>query len=215
MGKSGMKYFLFSSTLMLLAACASEYRTLTPTSQYNACFDKLKPREIPASWFDASVEVEGHHLGGLILIKRMPDQSNRVVFTSETGATIFDFEFQSNGAFNIRHIVSKLNRKAIVNVLRNDFALLLGVPFRHNKFETFEGSDGEIYLESRVGKRRDFIISDKNCQLLRLEEGSKRKRLFSILINGTDSTRPDNITINHHTFDMVIVLKRIEKNVAQ
>lgn len=213
MDKSGMKYFLFSSAL-LLVACASEYRGLAPTSQYNACFEKIKPKEILAAWFDASVDVEGHHLGGLVLIKHMPDKSNRVVFTSETGATIFDFEFQPNGAFNIRHMVSKLNKKVIVNVLKNDFALLLWVPFRENNFKTFEAND-EIYFESSYEGKRAFIISDKSCRVLRMEEGSKRKRMFSIVRTGTDPNYPASISMRHYTFDMVIDLKRIEKNVAQ
>jgi hypothetical protein len=215
MDKSGMKYFLFSAFLLLFAACASDYNALTPATQYSACFEKLKPKEMPPSWFDASVDVEGHHLGGLILIKHMPDQSNRVVFTSETGATIFDFEFQPNGKFSVRHIMSKLDRKAIVNVLRNDFALLLGAPFSDNKFKTLEGKNGEIYFQSSIEGKRAFIVSDKSCHLLRLEQGSKRKRMFSILTEGRDVSRPDNITISHYTFDMIIELKRIEKNVAQ
>jgi hypothetical protein len=209
-----MRYFLFSCTLFMLAACASQYKHLTPTSEYNKCFEGLKPKPMSAAWFDASVEVEGHHLGGLILIKSMPDESSRVVFTSEAGATLFDFEYHRNGTFKIRHIMSKLDRKVVVNVLRDDFALLLGIPFLQGKVKTFETSD-EVYFESPAGNKRAFIVADKQCQPKRLEEGSKRTRLFSVIRTGADLNYPDIITITHYTFDMVIDLKRFEKNATQ
>jgi hypothetical protein len=89
-----MKYLLFS--FLLLSACASEYDALRPTDSYRSCMDRLRPSGIAKSWYDASVDVQGHHIGGLLLTKPMDDGAHRVVFTSEAGATIFDFEFKSD-----------------------------------------------------------------------------------------------------------------------
>ena len=37
--------------------------------------------------------VVGNHLSGLLLIKKMPDSSTRMVFSNEMGLGFFDFEF--------------------------------------------------------------------------------------------------------------------------
>jgi hypothetical protein len=206
-----MKSFLFS--LVFLTGCASEYSTLQPTGEYASCIDQLKPSGMAKSWYDASVDVEGHHLGGLLLIKHMDDGSDRIVFTSESGATIFDFEYKADGSFLIRHIVKKLDKKVITTVLRKDFDLLLEIPFKNKRLDVLEDAD-EVYFAAKSGKETAYYVSDKNCKLKRIEMGSDRKKKFSIVKKGNVHA-PENITITHYTFDMVIDLKKIEKDAAQ
>src|SRR5690606_4645887 len=94
------------------------------------CVQRLKPDGITASWFDASVDVVGKHFSGLLLIREMEDRSTRLVFTNEVGVTFFDFEFLEDGRFDVKRIVDPLNKKLVIQTLRDDFSLLLGYPFR-------------------------------------------------------------------------------------
>jgi hypothetical protein len=98
-------------------------------------------------------------------------------------------------------------------VLRKDFELLLGIPFKASQGIGVYTSGDEVYFESQFQKSRWFYVADKSCVLKRLEMGGK-KRNFSIVMHG-DPKSPENITITHHTFDMVIDLKKIVKDAAE
>lgn len=207
-----MRSFLFSLISIAAMACASDYKMLKPVTTPVDCVEALKPVQIATSWYDASINLEGHQFGGLLVIKPMSEQSYRVVFTTETGATIFDFEYNGD-RFIVHRIVSKLDRRMIVRVLEKDFALLLGVPFLQGNLSVFE-TENEQYFGVSSNGERSFIVTDKSCNYRRLEQGSEKKRLFSIITKG-ERKSPDLITITHYTFDMAIELKRIEKDATQ
>src|SRR5882672_4193636 len=103
--------FLLLSSVMLLLGCASDYRYLRAIQVDADCVNKIAPRHIQTSWYHAGVDVAGNHISGLLLIKNMPDSSNRVVFTNEAGITFFDFGFSHEKAFTVYAIIKKLNKK--------------------------------------------------------------------------------------------------------
>src|SRR5258706_12358912 len=88
-----IRYLLLSPGALLLS-CTSAYRSLKPASVDVACANKIIPSSISTSWYQASIDVTNKHLSGLVLIKNMPDSSQRVVFTSEAGLTFFDSVFK-------------------------------------------------------------------------------------------------------------------------
>jgi len=66
-----------------------------------------------------------------------------------------------------------------------------------------------------TGKEKAFFVVDQSCsKLMRLEVGSK-KPLFSVFTYGADPSAPDSAAIEHHTFNMVINLKKIERHVTE
>jgi hypothetical protein len=103
-----MRCLLFESIIaLLLMGCASEYAHLQKTQESGDCPDKILPLIIETSWYDASVDVVGKHISGLLLIKNMPDNSKRVVFTSEAGLTFFDFSFSKEGNFHTVSVIKQ------------------------------------------------------------------------------------------------------------
>jgi hypothetical protein len=174
------------------------------------CANKLAPREINSSWYHASVDVVGNHISGLLLIKNMPDSSKRVVFTSEAGVTFFDFGF-SDGKFQVYNIIKQLNRKPVIQTLRKDFELILGLPFQADNFQRWT-TEGEVFYGVKKKKETAYFITTKDCaSLRRLELGSSRKRKVTILVAGQTYPSPDQIELTHHTFNMKIRLTRFEK----
>src|SRR5688500_8330513 len=92
-----MKCLLFS-VCILAWSCTAPYKSLKSVPVVDqTCIEKLHPQLLSTTLFSASIDVVGKHLSGLLFIKAMPDQSHRVVFTSETGITFFDFEYKSDG----------------------------------------------------------------------------------------------------------------------
>lgn len=211
MHKFRMRFLLFSSLFILLLGCASDYRSLQSSQPDQACFDRISPRQFNTSWYNASVEVMGKHLSGLLLVKNMPDSSYRVVFTSEAGITFFDFGFSNQGDFKVFNIIEQLNKKAVIQILRKDFELVLGLPFRAGDYSRF--TDGEeIYFGVRQKNETAYFITNKDCASLhRLEWASARKRKVSVVLPGSNYPSPEKIELSHLTFNMQIKLTRIQK----
>ncbi|MBX2968011.1 MAG: hypothetical protein KF803_01455 [Cyclobacteriaceae bacterium] len=206
-----MKYFLFSVYFIFLSACASYYKNLQPVAIDTTCIDAIKPQGIASAWFSTSVDVMNKHISGLLLIKEMPDQSQRIVFTNEVGVTFFDFEFDPDGRFEVKKIISQLNRKPIIETLRKDFSLLMGLPFK-DTLQAWQ-HNGKLYFGTEVQSEKYYFVASDGCITVEsVEIGSKRKKKVSITYEGEDIRNPESVLITHFTFNMTLKLKRIDKN---
>jgi len=175
------------------------------------CISKLAPIQFNTAWYHASVDVVGKHISGLLLIKNMPDGSYRVVFTNEAGVTFFDFGLTPAGSFKVYNIIKQLDKKPVIQTLRKDFALILGLPFRNASYQTYAMND-EVFFGVKQKKEMAYFITSKDCaSLRRLELGSARKRKVTVHLNGQQYPTPDKIELVHDTFSMQINLTRFEK----
>lgn len=200
------------SLLVLLSACASDYKGLQRSTLAGDCVG-LKPTGFNTSLYNTRIDVIGKHLSGLMLIKPMED-TYRVVFTNEAGVTFFDLSFGPGSEFKVVKVIPQLNKKAVIRLLQSDLSLMLGLPFRAADLDTF-ASGNEFFFGTAQKKETAYFITDKDCaSLQRLELGSARKRKVSITFSGAPS-RPETIQIRHHTFDMVMNLHLIERNVTE
>ena len=208
-----MKYLRFSILMSVLAcSCSSEYKTLQPVKPNPDCIERIKPQGVVTSWYDAAVTVAGKHISGLLLVKEMPDQTKRVVFTNEAGVTFFDFEFGTTGAFQVKQIIRQLNKKPVVAVLRKDFELMLGLAFQNGDYQSWVDKD-EIFYGVPQKKETAYFITDRDCaSLRRIELGTKRKRKVTVGLYGGDIREPDSVQVKHHTFNMLINLKKLERH---
>jgi len=211
MHKWQMKYLHYSLALLLLVGCASEYKSRKPVAPDQACIEKIRPTGVNTSWYTTYIDVIGRHISGLLLIKQMPDSSRRVVFTNEAGVTFLDFQFNTDGSFQVKQVIKQLNKKAVIQTLRKDFELMLGIPFRQSITEAWL-QDGEVYYGVPQKKETAYFITTPDCaSLRRMELGSSRKKKVTVALWGNDLSAPDSIQVKHYTFNMVIGLKKIER----
>lgn len=203
--------FLLCSLELLSLGCSNEYSHLRALQADEGCPAKGMPWQIETSWYTTSVDIMGKHISGLLLIKNMPDSSQRLVFTNEVGLTFFDFEF-SNGSFTVHTVISQLDKRAVVQTLRKDFELILGIPFRDKTLKRL-GTDEETYFGVVKKNETAYFITTKDCAYLRrLEWASSRKRKVSVQFPGSTFPSPDKVILKHYTFDMQIELTRILKD---
>jgi len=201
---------IHSILVLLILGCASDYKMVQPTQSAVDCVDKIIPLEFKTGWYDAGVDVMGKHLSGLVLIKNMPDSSIRVVFTNEAGVKFFDFEFRADNTFRVHQVIEQLNRKQVIATLQKDFALILGIPFRIHGIGPFTNGD-ELFFGATEKDETAYFITTKDCaSLRRLEWRAGSKRMVSAQIEGS-YPNPDLLTIEHHTFNMQLTLRRIPK----
>src|SRR5436190_6110153 len=93
-----MRYLLLISGVFVLLSCSSMHKQMQTATSDPAILQKFKPT-LGVALYNTTVDVAGNHLSGLLLIKKMPDSSTRMVFSNEMGLSFFDFEFAADGKF--------------------------------------------------------------------------------------------------------------------
>ena len=202
------------SMFLLIAGCSPvPYSELQKAPSQESCFSKLRP-EFTSVIYTAGVNVTGHHLSGLLVFKSMDDTTTRVLFTNEVGVTFFDFEFTSN-SFRVVKCIDKMNKKPVINRLRDDIGLLLQHRLDRDHPEIFIENANAWYRFSRA-KEKIYYITDSECKSVqRIETLSGRKKKILVNLTGIRAGMPDSVYLAHQSFEYNITLKQIEKKDAE
>jgi hypothetical protein len=204
-----MRYFLLSSCLFIVLSCNTAYKSLQMKTGNTAVLHKFEINDSAALLYNTQVDVLNKHLSGLLLMKRMPDSSVRMVFSSEMGLTFFDFAFNKDGSFKVYAIIDKMNRKPVIKTLRKDFELVLMRGLDSNKV-SIRGNDSLTYYIFRQSKGYNtYIMNNDATILVSMERSSKRKPVVQAIMQKYTAGIPDTIGISHTTFKFNIGLKRI------
>lgn len=203
-----MRCLLLSSCLFSMLSCSPVYKNWPAVSGNAQGLQKFRP-VIKVALYRTKVDVVGNHLSGLLMIKKMPDSSTRIVFSNEMGFKFFDFEFASNGDFKVYSIIKQMDKKPVITTLRKDFELVLmerldsaDVSIRKNNellYYVFPQQKGFYY----------YITDSSSNHLIRMERASKRKTVVEATTQNYSSGIPDSIYVSHTKFNFTISLKRI------
>jgi len=203
-----MRYLLISFLFVTLVSCGTLATTKNlvakPVSKNleNPYFSNTKTDYV----YKAKIDVNKNHLGGLLIVKKIAENHHRVVFTTEFGNKIFDFEFIDN-VFKMNAILDKLNKKIVVNALKKDFQLL--VTENNSVTKKFNSLDHTIY-QTNLNNKDNYYFVNKNKNLLEnIIMASKHKEKVSLLFDEVISSLARNINITHHNFNMTIQLNYI------
>lgn len=203
-------YLILSSSLFFLLSCSPAYKQMQSAGADVNVLQKFKPN-FTVALYNTTVDVVGNHLSGLLLIKKMPDSSTRMVFSNEMGLGFFDFEFKPDGEFKVYSIMKKLNKKSVIQTLQHDFELVLMNNLDNSKVIT-KTSEGLIYFIFPQTKGYNYYITNQSgTELVRMERASNKKTIVEAVMGNFAKVAPDSIGISHKTFEFNIGLKRIER----
>ena len=205
-----IRYLLLSSWLYLFIGCTPFYRHMQAATGSISALTKFKPA-FTVGLYSTQVDVVGNHLSGLLLIKKMPDSSIRMVFSNEIGFKFFDFEFAPDGNFKVYSVIKQMNKKAVLKTLRKDFELIL-MDHLDSADVSVRSDSGLLYYIFPQTKGYNYYITDSTGdKLVRMVRASKRKTIVEAIMNDYVNGIPDTIGISHKTFSFTIGLKRIER----
>ena len=207
---SRMYFLLLSNCLFFLLACSPVHRQMQSANADISKLQKFKP-VFSVALYNTTVDVVGNHLSGLLLIKKMPDSSLRMVFSNEMGFKFFDFEFAADGKFKVYSIIKQMNKRSVLKTLRKDFELVL-MDRLDNSTASVRAGNGLLYYIFPQQKGFNYYITDSATnELVRLERASNSKTVVEAVMQHYINGIPDTIGISHKTFDFTIGLKRIER----
>lgn len=203
-------YLILSSALLLTWSCSPAHKQMQSANADISMLQKFKP-SFTVALYNATVDVVGNHLSGLLLIKKMPDSSTRMVFSNEMGLGFFDFEFAADGSFKVYSIIKKMNKRSVIKTLQHDFELILMNNLKYSAARV-KTENGLIYFIFPQVKGFNYYITDPALtELVRLERASNKKTIVEAMMKNYTNGIPDTIGISHKTFEFNIGLKRIER----
>ena len=203
-------YLILSSLLLIMLSCSPAHQQMQSAAADVNLLQKFKPA-FTVALYNTTVDVVGNHLSGLLLIKKMPDSSTRMVFSNEMGFSFFDFEFAADGSFKVYSIMKKLNKKSVIKTLQHDFELILMNNLDNSK-ASVRIKDGVTYFIFPQSKGFNYYITNQNGdELVRLERASNKKTIVEAVMKNYLNGVPDTIGISHKTIEFNIGLKRIER----
>ena len=205
MQKSTIQFLLINCFLaIVLVSCGSVTKNYTlkkldKTSYEVPYFSDSKTDYV----YKTNISVYGNELSGIFIAKKINDTTHRIVFTTEFGNKLMDFEI-SETDFKVNSIVSELDRKILINTLKEDFRLLLKKQYLIQ--EQFENESNNIY-KSADGKRDNYIfVSKKDQKLQKIVHASKTKEKFTLYFNSENNIFAENIQIIHQNIKLKIEL---------
>ncbi len=203
-----MRNLALISLVVLSLGCSQQpYLHLSKQEDTTPCLTKLKPNYTTVL-YNAQVNVTGKHLSGLLLFKTMEDSSERVIFTNEMGVTFFDFEFRKD-RFKVISCVKQMNKKVVINRLKQDLGLLLIYGYKLGEPEAFK-YQSENYYSFVLKNERVYYVTDTACtRISRIETASKEKKKIIVNMTGNGSGMPDSVYLAHQSFEYNITLKKI------
>ncbi|WP_456313765.1 hypothetical protein [Pseudomonas shirazensis] len=205
MQKSTIQFLLINCFLaILLVSCGSVTKNYTPKTLDKTSFEVPYFKDSKIDYvYKTNITVYGNELTGIFIAKKINDTTHRVVFTTEFGNKLLDFEI-SEKDFKVNSIVSELDRKILINTLRDDFRLLLKKDYAIQ--EQFENESANIY-KSADGKFSNYLfISKKDRKLDKVVHSSKTKEKYTLTFSSENNIFAEKIEIIHQNIKLKIEL---------
>ncbi len=220
-----MRYFLFVSlAFLLLASCSrnmykdkKEARLATPINAKNLrpAFEKVLYR----ATIDGSVGIRKFHLSGILYLRNLEESKTRVIFQSEMGNTFFDFGWDETDSFTVHHIITQMNREALIKTLRKDFELLLvkNIPDQPSGAYHFKGNQQETYLCFEREKGVVYYVLNKEHKLKKIEHADGKRKIVELILQPESplNVLSDSIIIKHLRAGFTINLEKIPDHVTE
>lgn len=159
--------------------------------------------------YKAKIEVYKKNFGGILIIKKIAEDNHRIVFTTEFGSKLFDFQFEGD-TFTKHFIVEDLDRKFIVNMLRHDFKWL--VKEQATIIGAYESEGNRIYNTHAEKRFNYYFLGNESEQLEKIVNTTKTKEKVEINFTSSDGKIAEKIEIKHNNIKLKIDLEKFKNN---
>lgn len=210
-----MRNLLLSSIILFaLSGCKfGHYGGLKETAKENATsFKPIFGENFSSFLYKTNIRVYGKEFSGLLITKQIQPKDYRVIFTTELGMKLFDFEFKDT-SFTLHYCVSQFNRPVLLKTIQQDIEILL-MNDLERKPATYHTDKKDLYDIQKVGfnNRFNYYYHEKASQhIVRIEHSKKRTIKTIFTLNDYKADLPGNIVIKHYNIKLRIELNLLKK----
>lgn len=202
----------FCLLVLLTAACSRKLYPETQGQEIVLSADEFS-KPVPADTtliYKTGVDAYGRYLSGLLIIKSYNGDDYRLVFTTEMGMKLFDFEFKDN-KFHVHYCFDKLNKKPVIRLLEKDFSMMLCRNIYESKARIVDTNS--YLLEQPRAKELWKIVSRADSRLAEsiysLNPEGKTKCFIKYVYR--EGQCPDMIHIGHENLDLKMQLELLKR----
>ena len=200
-----IRYLLISAFFTLFISCKS-YQIKDAVSVDNSLQFVQNQYFSDASLdyvYKTHIEIYGNKMGGIFIAKRINDSIHRMVLTTDFGNKLLDFEISEN-SFKVNFIIDNLDKKIIINTLRDDFRTLLQV--NSKVFKTYKRNNEVIY---QTENNAYYYFDEVSRNLTKIIKTNKRKEKVVFTFDSKKTTFAENINIQHFNIKLKIDFNQI------
>ncbi len=199
--------FLYSSFFLLVISCKTyQLKDAKLVSNTEKTVENMYFSSKEDYVYKCQMDIYKNHISGILIIKKISETTHRVVMTSDFGNKMIDFEISEND-FKLNYVIEDLNKKMVINFLKNDFQELLKRKFSVN--ESFENNESKIYL-SNIDKKQYYLFFDKNSGLLnQIIYTQNKKEKIDFSFEAKKHTFAELINLQHKDYKINIKLFQI------
>ena len=193
---------LFLLTSLFVSCGSNPVKGLMPTAVANPVYEATYFSDTQTDYvYKTNISVYGNEMSGIFIAKRISQSAHRVVFTTEFGNKLLDFEISEND-FKVNSIVEELDRKMLIETLVKDFRLLLRQ--KYTVAQQFDSADS-VVLQANDGKDLNYLfVSKSDGKLTQIKHASKRKEKITLTFHSENNIFAQRITIQHHDIKLKI-----------
>lgn len=198
---------LYSLILILAVSCKTYKLTdVKPASASEKTVENLYFSSGEDYVYKCQIDIYKSHISGILIIKKLNDTTHRVALTSDFGNKLIDFEVSENN-FNLNYVLPDLDKKIIINFLKNDFRQLLKRKYPVN--ESFENENTKIYLSKIDNKSYYLFFSKENGLLKEIVYTKNNKEKIDFTFDAKKPIFADGLSLQHKDFKINIQLFQI------
>ena len=205
MQKLMIRYLLISAFFSLFISCKS-YQVKDAVSVDNSLqfVQNQYFSDVSLDYvYKTHIEIYGNKMGGIFIAKRINDSIHRMVLTTDFGNKLLDFEISEN-SFKVNFIIDNLDKKIIINTLRDDFRTLLQV--NSKVFKTYKRNNEVIY---QTENNAYYYFDEVSRNLTKIIKTNKRKEKVVFTFDSKKTTFAENINIQHFNIKLKIDFNQI------
>jgi hypothetical protein len=210
-----MKNLLLSSLIaLLLAGCTfGHYGKLKKIeSASNSGPASIFGDNFNSFLFKTNITAYGKDFSGLLVTKQMAPGDYRVIFTTELGMKLFDFQFKDT-TFTLHYCVPQFNKPKLLKTIQEDISILLMNGIKGKQFEKLEDKKG-IYTIYRCkeGKFQNYYFTEQSSnRLVKIEHSKKRVKKIIFTLSNYQNDFPNAVLIKHYNIKLKIELNLLKK----
>lgn len=202
-----LRNLLYSSTLLSLISCKTF--TLTdakPITTSEKTVENLYFSSQEDYVYKCQMDIYNNHVSGILIIKKINERMHRVALTSDFGNKLIDFEISGND-FKLNYVLPDLDKKIVINFLKNDFQQLLKKQYPVS--ESFENTNSKIYVSKADNKIYYLFFRKENGLLKQIIYTKNNKEKIDFTFEAKKHIFADSIHLEHKDFKINIKLFQI------
>ncbi|MDC6387643.1 hypothetical protein PP182_03050 [Maribacter sp. PR1] len=199
--------FLLSSLIVFFLGCTPYPKKLgySPDQSKSKTFTNPYFSDLQKDYvYKANISAFKNEFSGILVIKKTDENKHRVAFTTELGNTIFDFSI-GDDSFEVNHILKKMDRKLLLNVLEQDFRTLIKENIAFT--ETYAKENTKL-LKAKIGTKNHYYNFKKDT-LQSIAKVGNQKEIVVITFSERSENLARHIQILHKNIKLAISLQAI------